>query len=233
MRRLELEQARSNLDLVSDMTAFELDDAQLRLQRQRLVVSDVERRVERTPVSARPSTACWRQWRSTTTTRWSPARPWSESSTSASWSLRCRCPRPSPTISRPASAPPWRWTATTYRGELVRISPEVRSGQVRGPGGVPRGHAAGPAPEPASGDARDPRRARRHAARAPRPVLRVPGRTWRLRGGGRHGRPPRSRSSAPPASPNSRSSTASRRATRSCSRTSAGSRAQKRFSFAN
>ena len=52
MRRLELEQARSNVDLESEMVSFELRDARSRLERQELVVRDVERQVAELEIRA-------------------------------------------------------------------------------------------------------------------------------------------------------------------------------------
>lgn len=52
MRRLELDQARNNLDLEREMVSFELRDARSRLERQGLLVRDVERRVAELEIRA-------------------------------------------------------------------------------------------------------------------------------------------------------------------------------------
>lgn len=131
MRRLELEQARSNLDLVSDMTAFELEDAQLRLQRQRLVVSDVERRVEELHIRA-PFDGLLAAVEIDDHDAVVTGQAVVGVVDLGELELEIAVPETFADDLAPGLAATVEVDGQTYRGELVRISPEVRSGQVQG-----------------------------------------------------------------------------------------------------
>lgn len=131
MRRLELQQARSNLDLVSDMTAFELRDAELRLERQRLVVADVVRRVEELQIRA-PFDGLLAAVEIEDHDAVVSGQAVVGVVDLGELELEVSIPETFADDLTPGLAATVEVDGTVYRGELVRISPEVRSGQVDG-----------------------------------------------------------------------------------------------------
>lgn len=131
MRRLELDQARSNLDLVTDMTRFELRDAELRLERQRLVVTDVERQVDELQVRA-PFDGLLAAVEIEDHDAVVAGQPVVGVVDLDELEVEVSIPETYADDLAPGLTATVEVDGTTYRGELVRISPEVRNGQVDG-----------------------------------------------------------------------------------------------------
>lgn len=142
MRKLELDQARSNLDLVSDMTAFELQDAELRLQRQRLVVANVERRVGELKIRA-PFDGLLAAVEIEDHDAVVVGQAVVGVVDLGELELEVAVPETYADDLSLGIGATVEVDGRTYRGELVSISPEVRSGQVDGrvafEGGAPPG----------------------------------------------------------------------------------------------
>lgn len=131
MRRLELEQARSDRDLVADMTAFELRDAELRRERQRLVVADVERRVDELRIRA-PFDGLLAAVEIEDHDAVTAGQAVVGVVDLGELELEVSVPETFADELAPGLAATVEADGTVYRGELIRISPEVQSGQVEG-----------------------------------------------------------------------------------------------------
>ncbi|MDA8018245.1 MAG: HlyD family efflux transporter periplasmic adaptor subunit [Thermoanaerobaculia bacterium] len=131
MRRLELKQARGDLELVSDMTAFELRDAQLRVERQRLVVADVERRVDELQIRA-PFDGLLAAVEIEDHDAVTAGQAVVGVVDLGELELEIATPETYADDLSPGIAATVEVDGTTFRGELVSISPEVRNGQVEG-----------------------------------------------------------------------------------------------------
>lgn len=142
MRRLELAQARSNLELVADMTEFELRDAELRLERQRLVVADVERRVGELEIGA-PFDGLVAALEIEDHDAVVVGQPLVGVVDLGKLELEVAIPETYADDLSLGIGATVEVDGRTYRGELVSISPEVRGGQVDGrvafQGGTPPG----------------------------------------------------------------------------------------------
>lgn len=142
LRRLELRQAKSDLELEAEMSTFEIRDAELRRERQELVVADAERQVAELEIRA-PFDGLLAAVEIEDHDAVVRGQPVVGVVDLGELEVEVSIPETYADDLAPGLAALVEVEGETHRGELVRISPEVRSGQVEGrvafAGGTPPG----------------------------------------------------------------------------------------------